>query len=185
MINNFFIIYFLVIQIYKIYNKKGYFRILKLKSLKFYQLKRKQKLPISIEKAWTFFSNAKNLKEITPDEMNFTILSGTERSIFAGQIIQYKVTPFIGIRIGWVTEITHVKEKKYFVDEQRYGPYSLWHHKHFLKKIKGGVEIEDIIDYKIPFGILGKLAHILFVKNKLKNIFKYRESKLIEIFGKI
>ena len=91
----------------------------------------------------------------------------------------------MGITTRWVTEITNVRHKEYFVDEQRYGPYSLWHHKHFLKEIKGGVEMEDIIDYKIPLGILGQLAHILFVKNKLKKIFKYRENKLVELFGKI
>ena len=153
--------------------------------MKLYQLKRKQKLPISINEAWTFFSDPKNLKKITPPEMNFRILSGAERSIYSGQIIQYKVTPLMGITTRWVTEITNVRHKEYFVDEQRYGPYSLWHHKHFLKEIKGGVEMEDIIDYKIPLGILGQLAHILFVKNKLNKIFKYRENKLVELFGKI
>ena len=95
--------------------------------MKLYQLKTKQKLPISVIKAWDFFSNPKNLKEITPKEMNFKILSGADKSIFAGQIIQYKVTPILGISTKWVTEITHVKDKEYFVDEQRFGPYSLWH----------------------------------------------------------
>jgi ligand-binding SRPBCC domain-containing protein len=117
--------------------------------------------------------------------MNFRILSGADRSIYAGQIIQYKVTPMLGITTKWVTEITHVKDKEYFVDEQRFGPYSLWHHKHFIKKIEGGVEMEDIVDYKVPFGILGQIAHLLFVKNKLKQIFKYRENKLNKLFGKI
>ena len=159
--------------------------LVKIYNLKLYQLKKKQKLPISINEAWTFFSDPKNLKKITPHEMNFRILSGAERSIYSGQIIQYKVTPLMGITTRWVTEITNVKYKEYFVDEQRFGPYSLWHHKHFLKEIKGGVEMEDIIDYKIPLGILGQLAHILFVKNKLKKIFKYRENKLVELFGKI
>ena len=153
--------------------------------LKLYQLKTIQKLPITIDKAWDFFSNPKNLKEITPDKMNFRILSGADKSIFAGQIIQYKVTPMLGISTKWVTEITHVKDKEYFVDEQRFGPYSLWHHKHFIKEIEGGVEMEDIVDYKIPFGILGQIAHVLFVKNKLKEIFKYRKNKLNELFGKI
>ena len=153
--------------------------------MKLYQLKTKQKLPISVDKAWGFFSNPENLKEITPKEMNFRILSGADKSIFAGQIIQYKVSPVLGITTKWVTEITHVKDKEYFVDEQRFGPYSLWHHKHFIKEIDGGVEMEDVVDYKIPFGIFGQIAHILFVKNKLKQIFKYRENTLIEILGKI
>jgi ligand-binding SRPBCC domain-containing protein len=112
-------------------------------------------------------------------------MSGANRSIFSGQIIQYKVSPVFGISTKWVTEITHVKEKEYFVDEQRFGPYSLWHHKHFIRGIDGGIEMEDIVDYKIPFGFIGQIAHFLFVKNKLKQIFKYRENKLIELFGKI
>ena len=153
--------------------------------MKLYQIKTKQKLPISVDKAWEFLSNPKNLKEITPKYMNFRILSGADRSIFAGQIIQYKVTPMLGISTKWVTEITHVKDKEYFVDEQRFGPYALWHHKHFIKKIDGGVEMEDIIDYKIPFGIIGQIVHPIIVKNKLKQIFKYRENKLKELFGEL
>jgi ligand-binding SRPBCC domain-containing protein len=153
--------------------------------LKLYQIKTKQKLPISVDKAWEFLSNPKNLKEITPKHMNFRILSGADRTIFAGQIIQYKVTPMLGISTKWVTEITHVKDKEYFVDEQRFGPYALWHHKHFIKKIDGGVEMEDVIDYKIPFGIIGQIVHPIIVKNKLKQIFKYRENKLKELFGEI
>ena len=83
-----------------------------------------------------------------------------------------------------MTEITHVKDHEYFVDEQRYGPYALWHHKHFIKEIDGGVEMEDIIDYKVPFGILGQLIHPILVKPKLEEIFKYRTTKLEELFGK-
>lgn len=153
--------------------------------MKLYQIKIKQNLPISVDKAWEFLSNPKNLKEITPKYMNFRILSGADRSIFAGQIIQYKVTPMLGISTKWVTEITHVKDKEYFVDEQRFGPYALWHHKHFIKKIDGGVEMEDVIDYKIPFGIIGQIAHPIIVKNKLKQIFKFRENKLKELFGEL
>ena len=153
--------------------------------MKIYQIKTKQKLPISSKEAWEFLSNPNNLAEITPKYMNFKILSGDDRPIFAGQIIQYKVTPLLGITLKWVTEITHVKENEYFVDEQRFGPYSLWHHKHFIKEIDGGIEMEDVVDYKIPFGILGQIAHPLFVKNKLRQIFKYREKKLIKLFGKL
>ena len=153
--------------------------------MKLYQLRAKQALPISTEKAWRFLSSPKNLQVITPDHMGFTILSGADRPMFPGQIIQYKVSPFPGYTTKWVTEITHVKEGKYFVDEQRFGPYALWHHKHFLKAIKGGVEMEDIIDYKIPFGFLGQLAHPLIVKKQLQQIFNYREQKLTALFGKI
>ena len=153
--------------------------------MKLYQLKRKQKLPISINEAWTFFSDPKNLKKITPPEMNFRILSGAERSIYSGQIIQYKVTPLMGITTRWVTEITNVRHKEYFVDEQRYGPYSLWHHKHFFKKINGGILMEDIVDYKIPYGLIGQFAHVIFVKKKLEKIFNYRHTKLEKLFGKM
>ncbi|UOB17831.1 SRPBCC family protein [Abyssalbus ytuae] len=150
----------------------------------FYQLHTTQKLPVTIEEAWKFLSDPKNLKVITPPHMGFKILSGAEKSMYAGQIIQYIVQPFLGLKTKWVTEITHVKNNHYFVDEQRFGPYKLWHHKHFLKPIKGGVEMEDIIDYKLPYGIFGKIMHTLFIKNKLKKIFEFREKKLIEIFGK-
>ncbi|MCK7591258.1 SRPBCC family protein [Subsaxibacter sp. CAU 1640] len=148
-----------------------------------YRLQRFQRLPISVEQAWEFFSNPKNLKTITPDYMGFDILSGADRPMFAGQIIQYIVTPILGIKTKWVTEITHVVPKSYFVDEQRFGPYALWHHKHFIKEIEGGIEMEDIIDYKLPFGLLGRLVHLFLVKPKLEEIFNYRKEKLEELFG--
>lgn len=153
--------------------------------MKIYTIQSKQNLPISVEKAWEFLSSPKNLKTITPEYMGFNILSGAEKPMFAGQIIQYIVTPILGIPTKWVTEITHVKNNEYFVDEQRFGPYALWHHKHFIKEIPGGVEMEDIIDYKIPFGILGQLVHPFIVKPKLNEIFEYRRKKLIELFGEI
>ncbi|MFX0557147.1 SRPBCC family protein [Maribacter sp. CXY002] len=153
--------------------------------MKLYQLRAKQSMPISKIEAWDFLSDPANLKVITPEHMGFHILSGADKDMFPGQIIQYTVKPFPGLSTKWVTEITHVKEGEYFVDEQRFGPYALWHHKHFIKEIPGGVEMEDIIDYKIPFGILGQLAHPLIVKRQLKQIFDYREGKLIEIFGEI
>lgn len=151
--------------------------------MKIYTLHRKQNLPITKEKAWEFLSSPSNLKTITPDYMSFDIISGGDRPMYPGQIIQYIVTPIMGIKTKWVTEITHVREGHYFVDEQRFGPYSLWHHKHFIKKIEGGVEMEDVIDYKVPFGILGQIVHPFLVKPKLEEIFNYRNKKLIEIFG--
>ena len=150
-----------------------------------YTLSSKQKLPISVDKAWEFLSSPKNLKAITPDYMSFDIVSGADKPMFAGQIIQYIVTPILGIKTNWVTEITQVVENEYFVDEQRFGPYALWHHKHFIKAIEGGVEMEDIIDYKVPFGFLGRLVHPILVKPKLKEIFNYRTKKLVELFGEI
>ena len=151
--------------------------------MKIYTLHKTQKLPITQEKAWEFLSNPKNLKIITPDYMSFNIISTIDRPLYAGQIIQYIVTPILGIKTKWVSEITHIEDKKYFVDEQMYGPYSLWHHKHFIKEIEGGVEMEDIIDYKVPLGILGQIMHPILVKQKLEEIFSYRQKKLIDLFG--
>ncbi|TXE10792.1 SRPBCC family protein [Gelidibacter salicanalis] len=151
--------------------------------MKIYTLRQTQKLPISIETAWNFLSDPKNLKTITPDYMGFHILSGADRPMFAGQMIQYIVTPVLGIKTKWVTEITHSVHNAYFVDEQRFGPYALWHHKHFIKAIDGGVEMEDIIDYKLPFGILGQMVHPFLVKPKLDEIFSYRSAKLEALFG--
>lgn len=153
--------------------------------MKIYTKSSKQNLPITIQEAWEFLSNPKNLKTITPDYMGFIIESGADRPMFPGQIIEYIVTPVLGIKTKWVTEITHVQELRYFVDEQRFGPYSLWHHKHFLKEIPGGVEMEDVIHYKIPMGFIGQLVHPILVKPKLDEIFDYRRKKLIDLFGEI
>lgn len=153
--------------------------------MKIYKIHTKQHLPISKREAWAFLSNPKNLKEITPDYMKFEILNGDEKEMYAGQIIEYIVTPILGIKMKWVTEITHVIDSEYFVDEQRFGPYSFWQHKHFIKEIEGGIEMEDIVHYKLPFGIIGELVHGLFVKSKLEKIFQYRKEKLIKIFGEI
>jgi len=152
--------------------------------MKVYTFHKKQKLPITLEEAWKFLSNPNNLSTLTPREMNFTIISDIDRPMYAGQIIQYSVTPIAGFKAKWISEITHYEERKYFVDLQLYGPYAFWHHKHFIHEIDGGVEMEDIIDYKVPFGILGQLVHPFLVKPKLEEIFAYRQSKLFEIFGK-
>lgn len=153
--------------------------------MKIYALHAFQALPISREKAWEFLSDPANLKVITPDHMGFKIHSGADRSMYAGQVIQYKVSPFPGITTKWVTEITHVEEGSYFVDEQRFGPYSLWHHKHFIREIEGGVEMEDLIHYKLPLGWLGQMVHPILVKKQLQKIFAYRETKLKELFGSV
>lgn len=145
----------------------------------------KQELPISLDEAWYFFSNPKNLNTITPDSMKFRTLSGDDREMFQGQIIHYKISPFPLITMEWVTEISHIENKKFFVDEQRFGPYSFWHHKHFFTEIDGGVFMEDIVHYKVPFGIIGQLFQPLVVKPKLEEIFKFRKQKLIELFGEL
>ena len=112
--------------------------------------------------------------------MGFEITSDLgDGKMYSGQIISYVVTPVMGIPMSWTTEITHVIDKKYFVDEQRFGPYSFWHHQHWFKEVEGGVEMTDIVNYGLPLGILGRLANTLFVKSKLQEIFDYRE-KVVE-----
>jgi ligand-binding SRPBCC domain-containing protein len=151
---------------------------------KVYNLKTIQKLPITLEQAWEFFSNPANLKEITPDNLGFKIVSQHHGDkMYAGQIIEYTVSPVLGIPMYWMTEITHVEDKKYFVDEQRFGPYSMWHHQHHFKAVEGGVEMTDIVHYKLPFWFLGDIAHALFVKKQLKNIFDYRYKIVSQKFG--
>ena len=153
--------------------------------MKIFKIHTKQKLPITIEEGWGFLSNPKNLSCITPNYMKFKITDCDFKPVYQGQIIQYTVRPLLNIPLKWVTEITHVLNENYFVDEQRFGPYSLWHHKHFLREIDGGIEMEDIIHYKIPLGFIGEFLNFLFIKNQLKEIFEYRKNKLIEIFGEI
>jgi ligand-binding SRPBCC domain-containing protein len=144
-----------------------------------------QKIPCSIEVAWKFFSDPANLVKITPETFSFKIISKHHgEQMYQGQIIEYKVKPLLGIPLYWMTEITHVKEREFFVDEQRYGPYALWHHQHLFREIEDGVEMTDIVHYKIPYWFVGDIANALFVRKKLENVFKYRFEKVEEIFGK-
>ena len=151
--------------------------------MKIYRFVRNQKIPIDKNEAWKFLSDPNNLKTITPDYMGFDIIEKENTKMYSGQIIKYIVTPIFGIKMNWVTEITHVKDFEYFVDEQRFGPYKFWHHKHLIKEIKGGVEMIDILDYALPFGFAGRFFHPIIIKPKLNEIFNYRRNKLIEIFG--
>jgi ligand-binding SRPBCC domain-containing protein len=146
-------------------------------------LKRIQRLPITVEEAWNFFSSPENLKIITPPYMGFHIKSGGESPMYAGMFIKYTVTPLLGISMKWVTEITHVEDKKFFVDEQRVGPYAIWHHEHHFKEIPNGVEMIDIVNYKLPFGIIGEWLEPVIVKRKVQEIFEYRNTKMLELFG--
>jgi ligand-binding SRPBCC domain-containing protein len=143
-----------------------------------------QELNISKDKAWEFLSNPKNLKDITPPYMGFNIISGYDQKMYQGQIIQYILTPVLKIPFRWVTEITHVVEEKYFVDEQRFGPFVFWHHKHFIQSSENGVVMKDIVDYKLPFGVIGKLVHFLFIKKRVNQIFDFRKKKLDTLFNK-
>ncbi len=151
---------------------------------KVYSFKTVQKIPVSLDKAWDFFSNPENLATITPDNMSFKTISKFHgNTMYPGQVIEYKVSPMLGIPLYWMTEITHVADKIYFVDEQRYGPYSMWHHQHHFKTVEGGVEMIDIVHYKLPFWFLGDIANSLFVKRQLKNIFDFRFKKVVELYG--
>lgn len=142
-------------------------------------------MPISLDEAWKFFSSPLNLGKITPPDMKFVVTSDyTEETVmYEGMLITYKVTPLLGIKLGWVTEITHVKDKVYFIDEQRFGPYALWHHEHFFKEIPGGVHMSDRLTYAIGYGPAGPIANKLIVTKKVNDIFKYREKAIIEKFG--
>ncbi len=148
-----------------------------------YTLEVLQQLPIGLHEAWEFFSSPKNLALITPKHMGFKITSGDQEKMFAGQIISYKLSPLPGIKTNWVTEITHVDDKKFFVDEQRFGPYSMWHHEHHFAENEKGVLMTDRVSYKIPFGFLGGIAQSLFVRRQLKGIFNYRVKALKDMFG--
>ena len=149
-----------------------------------YQFKRQQSFNQPIEKLWDFISNPKNLKKITPDYMGFDIMSeDLPDEMYEGMIVIYKVSPVFGIKTTWVTEITHVRDKKYFVDEQRVGPYKLWHHQHFLEATESGTLMSDIISYEPPFGFLGSIANKILIEKKLEEIFAYRFKVLKELFG--
>ena len=149
-----------------------------------YTLERTQRIPISLEEAWQFFQNPSNLSKITPSEMGFQILSEVPDQMYSGLFIHYKVTPLLGIRMNWTTEITHVKRPHYFVDEQRVGPYRLWHHEHHFKEINGGVEMLDRVNYQLPLGVIGKMVHPFIVEKKLNEIFNHRIKQVEEIFGR-
>ena len=142
-----------------------------------------QNLPISLEAAWDFFSNPKNLSKITPPDMNLIPTSPLPEHTYPGLFITYKVKPLLGIPLLWVTEITHVREQQFFVDEQRMGPYRIWHHQHHFKAVPGGVEMTDIVDYRVPFGPIGLLLNALMIGKKVQHIFDYRSKRLVELFG--
>ncbi len=148
-----------------------------------YQLKRKQFVKTDLSTCWDFFSSPQNLKKITPPYMGFNIKYELPEKMYEGLMIEYTVKPLLGIPMSWVTEIKTVKDKQFFVDEQRKGPYKMWHHEHHFKEVEGGVEMTDIVSYEISLGILGRLAHLLFVRKKLVEIFDFRIKMVDEIFS--
>ena len=148
--------------------------------MKMYTLKAEQVIPISLDVAWDFFSNPNNLPKITPSWLNLKVTSDLPDKMYQGMIITYKVYPVFGIPQNWVTEITTVKEKNFFIDEQRFGPYKFWHHQHHFKEINDGVEMRDIVSYALPFDPLSRSLNKLLVDKKVKEIFKFRK----EVIGK-
>ncbi|MBN9298594.1 MAG: SRPBCC family protein [Filimonas sp.] len=150
-----------------------------------YKLTVTQQMPVDLDTAWRFFSNPANLQSITPGNMSFTVTSKQQDFMYAGQVIEYTLKPLLGISMYWMTEITHVQDKTYFVDEQRFGPYSLWHHQHHFKEIAGGVEMTDLVHYKIPYWFVGDIANSVLVRPKLKEIFAFRIKTITGMFGKM
>jgi ligand-binding SRPBCC domain-containing protein len=151
----------------------------------FYQLTKTQKLAAGIEEIWDFISEPLNLREITPGKLGLKVTShnGFEK-MYPGMIITYKVSPILGINLNWMTEITHIKEHEYFVDEQRMGPYSIWHHEHKIEIIDGGVLMTDKVTYQPPFAFIGAIVNSLLIKKQLQEIFDYRSVALEKRFGK-
>lgn len=146
-------------------------------------LKVNQEINASLSEAWDFFSSPENLQKITPSHMEFRILSDIKGiKMFPGMIIEYIVKPLFGIPIKWVTEITHVENHKFFIDEQRFGPYKFWHHLHRFKIVDDKLIMEDILHYKLPFGFLGVLINRLFVRKQIEQIFSYRKIAVDKIF---
>lgn len=153
--------------------------------LKVYKLQTKQQLPISLEEAWTFFSDPGKLPELSPSWMHFRVTDLPDGDMYPGLIATYSLKPLLGIRLNWVTEITHIKEHEFFIDEQRFGPYRFWHHEHRFKEISNGVEIIDTVHYTLPMGVLGRIAHKLNVEKKLHEVFIFRYKTLENLFGSI
>ncbi|MEZ0128781.1 hypothetical protein AB9T88_02915 [Flavobacterium sp. LBUM151] len=151
--------------------------------MKVYKLETVQHVNATIEECWDFFSSPKNLQTITLDNMSFEIQDFDGKRMYPGQVITYTLKPVFGIKINWMTIITVSEENKYFVDEQRFGPYSLWHHKHFFEKTETGTKMTDVVHYALPFGYLGRIMNTFVVKNKLKSIFDYRRTKIEELFN--
>lgn len=139
-------------------------------------------VPISIEEAWDFFSKPQNLLKVTPKKMNMTILSENLPEMYEGMVISYRVSPLFGIPLPWSSEITTVEQNSYFVDSMIEGPFAIWHHEHHFKAVEGGTEIRDIINYKVPLGIIGELFHPLLVKSQVQEIFNYRAEVIPKIF---
>lgn len=153
--------------------------------MKIFQLQKKQYLKMRVDEAWDYFSNPRNLIQITPPKLQMKTTSEIPQKMYQGEIITYTIRPLLGIPMNWVTEITHVKEGYEFIDEQRFGPYKFWHHLHTFKEVTGGVEIGDLVHYGLPFGPLSTMMNSLSIASQLEKIFGFRSQILAERFGEI
>jgi ligand-binding SRPBCC domain-containing protein len=152
--------------------------------MKIYYYKTEQFLSTDINTAWNFFSSAKNLARITPPELDFNILTALdEKDIYQGMLIEYTITPLFGILLNWQTQILTIKKPEMFIDKQLKGPYKIWEHTHEFIQTEKGVLMKDSVKYLLPFGILGNIAHSLFVRRKIERIFNYRKQVLNKIFN--
>ncbi len=142
-----------------------------------------QFLPLTPAAAWEFFSRPDNLARITPPDLGFAVTSPLPERMYAGMIVSYRITPFGGLRIPWITEITQVREPEFFVDEQRSGPYRFWHHQHHFRAVADGVEMTDLVHYQLPFGVIGDLLAGGLVERRVAAIFAWRRKVLVELFG--
>ncbi len=148
-----------------------------------YTLHREQAIPAPLDQVWAYFATPRNLNEMTPPDMDFEFIAGGDEPMYAGQVIEYKVAILPGLRVRWLTQITHVREKEMFIDEQRIGPYRLWIHEHRFQQVDGGVRMTDHVTYALPFGPLGDLVHALFVRRRLAHIFDFRRQQVAELFS--
>ena len=151
-----------------------------------YTLYATQTVDKEIDFLWDFFSKPSNLNKLTPEDVQFKIISGKSDDFYAGKIISYKIKPFKLVTLNWITEISQVKEGSYFIDNQISGPYKMWHHEHHFKSNNDGTtEIIDKVKYKVPFYILGRISHKIFIKRKLIKIFNFRQRKINELFNNL
>ncbi len=148
-----------------------------------YRLQRTQNLPVSLETAWEFLCRPEHLRDLTPPGVGLTVTSELPDRVYPGLIITYRLKLNKMLYFNWVTEITQAEPLRYFIDEQRSGPYRFWHHEHRLRSTEQGVEMTDLIHYALPFGFLGRMVHAAIVKNQLNAIFDYRRKALSERFG--
>ena len=148
------------------------------------ELRREQVIPADIDRVWAFFATPRNLDELTPPDLKFRIVSAVPAEMHAGLLIEYRISPLPGVWLRWLTEIRHIRTGRYFVDEQRIGPYRLWYHEHHFEPVPGGTKMTDRVNYVVGWGPAGWLAEKLCARRQLEHIFDFRARKVAEIFGR-